>query len=72
MRARLHGRSLETDLAGDNRPAMNASFRARNYGSDASEGTRATRRFQCVVDRHHAPIGVIQQWLDQGPTLSTK
>jgi hypothetical protein len=41
------GISLETQLPGDNRPAVNASFTAGNNGSDAREGKQATRKFQC-------------------------
>jgi hypothetical protein len=43
----LTGVSLETESLGDNRPAMNASFPTGNNGSDAGDGTRAARKFQC-------------------------
>lgn len=39
--------SLERLLAGDNGPAVNASFPTGNNGSDARDDTRATRKFQC-------------------------
>ena len=35
--------SLETQLAWDNRPAINASFLAGNNGSGARDGTRASQ-----------------------------
>jgi hypothetical protein len=70
------GVSLETQRAGDNRPATNESFPAGNNSSDACDGTRAPRRVQTLpgifvgsYPFHHVLHLLLERWYT-GPSTA--